>query len=488
MRYDIHSMTILALAASMMTPIVAGELRDDPPAAMRADQEQALIRRMRDEQLTKRLLPRPMTSPRLEWIAATLELDEKSLETWSNMVEQYEREWERLGADGVRGARRLKASAYDWNVRRERFIPRPVSDLFLLEETSSKIRGVIQKIDDDLFENLALLVSEEHLHTARGIIHRRIIERNLRPSTIPGSQIDITRLVDDLEIDEEYKGAIAAWAESYRPEFRDEIRMHARLVDRDLKAQAEELIELGPLPEHDVRQEEMDFVAVDRSERRAEILETEIALLNVNRKHVGRARSMLPPRASLQLLRAWQESLGGGYLKEQGRLVELIESSIMEPGLDDRSREAMLLIPDEVMSRNEKLDALILEQEILSGILVEEPRSADRDARVLSMSAVVLESNVKRRKTLITGIQTLLGILSNDAPEMTRRLVAFESELQARNGSDVELAERSKARSISIDNRMVWEAVQDRIRRALETPPNAEGSNPANDEMETEDP
>ena len=228
-------------------------------------------------------------------------------------------------------------------------------------------------------------------------------------------------------------------------------------------------------------------MAIDRSERRSEILEMEITLQRLNQEHIKRARSLLPPRTSLQLLRAWQESMGGVYLDEQGQLIKLIERIVMEPDLDDRSKEAVLSIPDEIVSRNEPLDALILEQETRTRLLSEKTRSAQRDALLLSMHSEELESNVKRRGTLINGIQTMLGILSDDAPEMTLRLVALEAELEARNESDLELAERSRARALSIDDRLAWEAVEAKIRDALGA---REGTNepaPLDEEEEAED-
>ena len=103
------------------------------------------------------------------------------------------------------------------------------------------------------------------------------------------------------------------------------------------------------------------------------------------------------------------------------------------------------------------------------------------------MHSEELESNVKRRQTLINGIQTLLGILSNDVPEMTFRLMALETELEARNGSDLELAERSRARALSIDDRLAWEAVEAKIKDALEARAGTKEPAPVNDEGEAED-
>ena len=487
MRHIPPTMTIIALTALTLMQAPAAGLQDASTASVRAQEDRALLRRVREQQLLERILPSIMSPARLNEVAITLELDGKSLETWSSMVEQYQVEWERLGSAEARRARALKISAYDWDDQQERFIPRPVTDLVMLEEITSRLRDLVRLIEDELFENLPLLVSEDHVDTVHGIVHHRALERDLRPSTIAGSQTDITNLIDDLPVQEENLEAIKAWAKTYRTEFRDAIELHARLVDRDRRTYAEELVELGPLPEHDVVREYIALVAIDRSERRSEILEMGITLQRLNQEHIKRARSLLPPEISLKLLLAWQKSMGGVYLGEQGQLVELIERIIMEPGLDDRSKEAVLSIPDEIVARNELLDALILEQETRTSLLSEKPGSAQRDALLLGMHSEELESNVKRRQTLINGIQTLLGILSNDVPEMTFRLMALEAELEARNGSDLELAERSRARALSIDDRLAWEAVEAKIKDALEARAGTKEPAPVNDEGEAED-
>ena len=468
MRTSTQFMWTLVLAAFVIAPPWSDELQAGPQIAVDVEQERALLRRMQEERLMARVVPRPITSSRLADIARTLEFDEKSVETWASMVEKYEQDWNRLGAREADRAGRLKAAAYDWNERSLRFDPRPVSDLVLLAETTMMLREVIRQIDHDLLENLAMLAPRERIDSARDIIHRRALERDLRPTIIPGAQVDLTELIEDLETEESTEEALDALGDAYRTAFRAAIGAHARLVDRDLRLHSIELVELGPLPRNDVEGVVIDVVDADRSGRRAEILESEIALQDLNREYVGRARAMLPPRASLKLLRAWQESLGGDYLDEQARLVELIDEIITDTDLDERSKEAALTIPDEVVSRNEQLDIRIIEQETMVDALKEVPGSAERDARLLSMKADALRSNVERRKTIITGIQTLLGVISSDAPTMTRRLLAFEAELQARNASDLELIERSMARSISIENRLALEAMEEEIRRALE--------------------
>jgi hypothetical protein len=480
-------MTIIALTALTLMQVPAVGLQDTTTTPVQAQEDQHLLRNMREQQLLERILPSAMHPARLKEMTTTLELDGKSLETWSSMVEQYLMEWERLGSAEARRARELKTSSYDWDDQQQRFIPRPVMDLVMLEETTSRLRELVRQIDDALFENLPLLVSEDQVDTVHGIIHRRALERDLRPSTIAGSQTDITKLVDELPIQEENLEAIKAWGKTYQSEFRDAIAIHARIVDRDRRMFAEELVELGPLPEHDVLREYIDLVEIDRSDRRFEIFEMEITLQRLNQKHIKRVRSMLPPAISLKLLRAWQISMGGAYLGEQGQLVELIERIITEPGLDDRSKEAILSIPDEIVSRNELLDALIIEQETRTRLLSEQPTSAERDALLLTMHSEKLESYVKRRRTLVDGIQTMLGILSNDVPEMTSRLVALEAELEARIESDLELAERSRTRALSIDDRLAWEAMEAKIRDALEARTGTEESVPVNDEEEDED-
>ena len=463
-----HFITTILAALFTLVPLSESRLHAGPQHAVGVDQERALIRQMLEERLTARVVPRPMSSSRLADIAGVLEFDEKSVEAWSSMVEKYQQDWNRLGAPGAGQARRLKSAVYDWDERSLRFRPRPVSDLALLDETTLMLREVIRQLDQDLLENLEMLASRDQIGTAREIIHRRAIERDRRPSTIPGSQVDLTRLIGKLEIDVATAEALEALGDAYRSEFREAIGTHARLVDRDLRLHSIELVELGPLPENDVEGIVIDVVDSDRSSRRAEILEAEIALQDLNREYIGRARSMLPPGPSLKLLRAWQESLGGDYLREQTRLVDLIDDIITDTDLDDRSKQAALSIPEEIISRNEPLDARILEQETMIDAFTEVPRSAQRDARLLSMRAEVLGSNVKRRKNLINGIQTLLGVLSSDTPAMTRRLVAFEAELRARNASDIELIERSVARSTSIENRLAREAMEEEIRRTLE--------------------
>jgi hypothetical protein len=459
------TMALLLTSIVLSTMTVAPTATDPPPDQVHARRMRE-IRQIRMETLLQRLQPSPLSKERLESIATRIEMDEETLENWAYLTQQFQSDWERLSGEDDARVSDLRTAAYDWDGRLLRFEPRPVPELVELELTSARIRRVIGELESDLLDGLPMMAAKPHVETARSIVFRREFERDWRPSSIPGSTNDLTRLLDDMELDGELSESIAARFREYRRETLQARALHAELFDRNRRFTAEEVLELGPSPEHALEPAISRRIGDDRTGRAGEILEQEFRLRAINQKYVSEFGSMLPPEHSERLRERWERLLGGTHIEEQDLLQSLVEKIARDAPLEPRDREAVLSVPGEIRSGNAFIDARMMQKRNELETIREEPGTPERDARLLAAQAGLLELQVARRRRVLAGIQTLAGILSSDAPETSKLLFQMEARLKARSKSDQDLATRASKRSSDMTSILEAEEEERRIKEA----------------------
>ena len=427
-----------------------------------------MIRRIRLDALTRRLRLRPMSQARLREIADRIGLTGTARENWSYLIQQYESDWKRLGSETSDEILQLRLAAYQWDERAERFEPRPVSELIDLEQAAESVRRVIDDLETALLDELPMMATEQHVDDARALVFQRAMERYWRPGNIPGSETDLTRIVMELdlesetEIDEEILEAVRSRLESYRKEIREARNQHALLHDRNFRMHAEEIVGLGPMPEHAVDEEARRQVRKDRDERGAELHEQEFALRRINEKHLMEIQALLPTTLAGRLRERWNVILGGNHVEEQAQLEALVARMMSELELEARSMKAIESVPDEVRSQNRLVDEEITAKEVEIEGIEQSGSGAGRDARLLLARSKLLELQAKRRKRMIVGLQTIAGILGSDAPETSRSIFDLEASLKARIDSDLELSKRSRSRAEQIE-RSLMELEEERL-------------------------
>ena len=436
--------------------------------------DRTTIRRIRDRTLARRMQAFPMSDDRLRMIPEMIAMNRRSREAWSEMVAQYAAGWNRRGRPGNERVLELKAAVFDWDRVRERYVPRPVSELVDLERTAAEVRAVIEDLDERLLESLPMMASEDRIESARAIVHRRSVERHWRPVSDPGAGMDLDEVIHGLELvadrdsDPEMQDLLRATLARYRKESGEARAAHARLHDRDLLMRAEEIFDLGPLPRHAVDEAELKRITADRSDRAMEILEQESIMHAINRRYVDELAEFLPAGPADELVRTWQATLGGAHVEDEDRLRSIVARIIEDGALEERAGEAILAVPGELRSGNVLVDEEILEARTVVDALMSREDGPARDAALLQARGELLELLVKRRKRMIVGIQTIRGIMGGDAPDLDGMVVSFESELQARVDADLQLMRRSRDRADGMLAALERIEEERRIREATE--------------------
>ena len=453
----LHLALLIPFLAPATPVVITAQEASDRSFAEEQRIEDAEVQRLREEMLVRLLQPRPLSGEALAAIPDELGFDGEARAEWAAQCERYQSRWLEDVAELSARSRRLRLAAYEWNDANQRFEPRPVEQLILLNENTMKVREELEEMEEDLLEELPSLSSSERISHARAIVYRRFLERTWRPTRIKGSHVDITRLLENLELSNDDMERLESIQEKYRNEFGESVSEHASLFDENAFRTASDLIELGPFPSHAYEAEFLDGVRQSEEERATELLSQELELRMINQEYLGKLVLLLPAEQGHDLAAAWSRLVGGNMLAEHERLARLATSAAMNTTLEKDVREALLLVPIEVQERNAKLDNRIIKQEALADALLQAAPSRERDLEISQVRAELLRMQVKRRETMVTATRTLIGILGSEVPAATEQLLEFQATLASMSDADIQLARRLDQRASESEAMIAWE-------------------------------
>lgn len=230
---------VAMLAAACATPLAA---QDDSIAALRDAERNERIR-----QHQARLMPEAISKATIEQWKSLLELDADLIEHVDALREEYERRCAGLNEEHRRPIFELWSAAfrYDRDMQRVEPVPNPqLLDLYdehldLLDELLSADAFLFDAIRARLTPPQALLLNREHVKRLMSFVEVPVDARSTR--------VDVSRLVDALELEEHERAAIDPLLQEH---FDDLVKTLTDAVpgvrERAVGARYQILVRLGP--------------------------------------------------------------------------------------------------------------------------------------------------------------------------------------------------------------------------------------------------